>query len=964
MTDSVRATGVTIAEPLRRRLSPSATTTPMPTDVFVPGPNNTQTASPLARTAEVQSEDKSLRPPALVANAGSDNRPATLGTLTRLGLALRSLLGGPTEARLQADLRSINALAGELAELRAPADFQTRTAQLKARLAAGESLESLRVEAYAVARQAALITTGKRPFDCQVLGALAMDSGHIAEMKTGEGKTLTAVMPLYLNALAGKGAHLVTVNDTLAQRDRDEMAPIFEMLGLSCGCVLEQMTPEQRRAGYAADVTYTTDRNLGFDYLRDRTARKVESRVQREPFFALVDEVDEVLLDEARTPLIVSGNPRPASSDYRLFNELVVGLRPGDHYLVDREAQTVWLTDEGSREMESRFHKSQPSSGGLYAERNLPRYRYLQAALKAHYLLKRDIDYLVTEKGVEIVDENKGRTSEGRRYNEGLHQALEAKEGVPLGEEQTTVASITYPNLFKRYPRLAGMSGTAKSSEGELMDLYALDVVPIPTNKPVIREDLPDLMFATLDEKYAAVAKQSAEDFFAGRPVLVGTLSVEHNRYVAQALVKAGVPPEAIQILNAASVRGDKTEENRILGNAGRSGVITVATNMAGRGADIKPDLINFQQLSVAMRQAASAGESVSVELPTKRDAEWLAQWLDGENPKLESLGEGDAMRVSLGGGTARALRAADFPTGGLTVYGTARGASARVDDQLIGRAGRQGAPGRSRFFLSLEDDLFRSLEPAAKETLRTKIGKAGGAVSGGLARKTRRKAQQLAEGKAFGLRERTQKHDRVLDSQRQEFFAFRDGLLGLGGVSIRSELAALVSGAIKTEMSEALADKQRPTLSQVREASARVAERLGIPVDLPCLRPDAKIAEAYRVRASQLENEIDESVRQLAESTLTRLEKTTPNADAALRKELLAIADVSWSEHLEAMEGLGEVIVWQALAQKDPDLEYTLKAFNIFQETVADIRYRVAGKLFPFLLSSAREASEIAAPR
>lgn len=541
------AIGMTVAEPRGpRRRSPAPSAAPSLTDTYLPAPANSPgsaAAFPQLKPGENQSESPPLRPSAL-SNGGTKVEPG-LGALSRLGQALSSLLGGPTTARIQAELRAINSLDGEVRQLRAPADFQARTAQLKARLAAGASLESLRVEAYAVARQAALIAVGKRPFDCQVLGALAMDSGHIAEMKTGEGKTLTAVMPLYLNALAGKGAHLVTVNDTLAQRDRDEMAPVFELLGMSCSCVLEGMTPEQRRAGYEADITYTTDRTLGFDYLRDRTARKAQSRVQRAPFFALIDEVDEVLLDEARTPLIVSGNPRPASADCLLFNELAAGLRPGDHFLVDREAQAVWLTEDGAQEMERRLQERDPGAGPLYGERNLPRYRYLQAALKARYLLVRDVDYIVTDKGVEIVDENKGRTSEGRRYNDGLHQALEARERVAIGDEQSTVASITYPNLFKRYRRLSGMSGTAKSSENELMELYTLDVVSIPTNKPVIREDLPDLLFATLEDKYAAVATRAAEDFFAGRPVLVGTLSVEHNRYVAQALIKAGVPREA-----------------------------------------------------------------------------------------------------------------------------------------------------------------------------------------------------------------------------------------------------------------------------------------------------------------------------------------------------------------------------------------------------------------------------------
>ncbi len=870
--------------------------------------------------------------------------------LSRAGKALGQLFNVEA-ARFQKEVDAINALEVQAQRLQTPADFQAKTAELKARLAAGASPESLRREAYAVARQAAVVAIGKRPFDCQIMGALAMDSGHIAEMRTGEGKTLTAVLPLYLNALAGKGAHLVTVNDTLAQRDCDDMSPIFTLLGLTCATVLESMTPEQRRAGYAADVTYTTDRALGFDVLRDLTARKLESRVQREPFFALVDEVDEVLLDEARTPLIISGNSRPASPDFQLFNAIVSGLTPGQDFLVERETQSVWLTEAGSSRVDDLLRQREPNTGSLFSDSNVYRARYLMAALKAHYLLRKDIDYIVTPKGVEIVDRNKGRTSEGRRYNDGLHQALEAKEGVRIQDEQTTVASVTYPNLFKHYPRLAGMSGTAKSSEAELMDLYGLDVVTIPTNKPSRREDLPDVIFATHQEKYAAVADRAAKDFFSGKPVLVGTLSVEHNLYVAQALLKAGVPEQAIQVLNAASVRGDKAIENEIISNAGRSGVITVATNMAGRGADIKPDLINFQQLSAEMIRSATFG-GAAVELSSKKEADWLCQWLAEFSPQVSHTPEG-GFRVALGDGS-RHLSSADFPTGGLTVYGTARGDSERIDDQLIGRAGRQGAPGTSQFFLSAEDDLMVSLSSAQRQKLIERVIDAGGSLSGSVLDKIRQKAQRTAEGKAAAVREKTQKQDRVLDDQRKEYFAFRDALLGADETSIRDEFAALVADAVKSEMLNALGHNSHPSVLEARRAAAQAASTLNLPLQLPSLAEGQPEKDKLR----DLHSEIDSYARSLTLWTLSQMEKTTPDVDAALRKELLAIADLSWSEHLEAMETLTEVVGWQALAQKDPDVELRLRAFEMFRETAGVIRARAAGKLLPHLLATARRVA------
>lgn len=959
-----------------------------------------------------------------------------LGLFQRLGQAFRHFLAGDSLKDLRTQLKEINELEASARALKTPDDFQARTTELREKVKSGVPLEQIRNEAYAVARQAAVVATGMRPYDVQILGALAMDDGRIAEMRTGEGKTLTAIMPLYLNALAGKGAHLVTVNDTLAKRDRDFAAPILKLLGMSCECVLEGMSKDEKRAAYNADITYVTDRTLGFDYLRDRTAKRPESKVLREPYFALVDEVDEVLIDEARTPLIISGMGQPASPDFKVFNEIVRGLTPGDDFYVEPEKNAAWLTETGLVRVENQLMLGELKQAGsqdsqaeisqreklnrllseeqkalrpvkqlegeepgllerlsganfdekelkqaekthqaartarqeleaslpsysLYSSENLHRTRNLEAALRAHATLVKDHDYIVADNAVHIVDANKGRTSEGRRYNDGIHQALEAKEGVPIQDEQRTVASITYPNLFKKYPRLAGMSGTAKTSEHEFVQLYELDVVPIPTNEPVIRQDQPDILFPTLQDKYAAVARDAAKDFFAGRPVLVGTLTVEHNLYVAQALEKAGVPPEAIQVLNAQSVRGDKSKENEIISGAGRSGVITVATNMAGRGADIKPDLVNFQQLSMDVFKAVESGHGATVELENLEQAQWLEQWLGELGTTITPAKQGDSVTLSVGDPeNATLLRGDDYPTGGLTVYGTARGSSARVDNQLIGRAGRQGDPGRSRFYLSLEDELFSHLSPDDRADLLEAVQSAGGSLSGDRVRKEVEHAQGIAEANDFSIREKTTKNDSVLNSQREAYFGYRDELL-TSGPAIREQFADLVADGLIDAMASQLPDRGSFTYAQIGEACARVAGELKLPMGLPFLDPALGHPPDTRMKAEDLENEVRVYARDLSRWTLERMKLTTPDVEAALRKELLAITDVSWSEHLMAMEAVEEGIGWQALAQKDPEVEYKLQGFEVFKETVGAVRHRTAAVFMPHLVSTARQIDQ-----
>jgi preprotein translocase subunit SecA len=973
------------------------------------------------------------------------------GLLRRLGHGFLSFLTSDPLQPFQRDLKNINALEKTVSQLKTPEQFQLKTQEFKDRLANGETLADIRVEAYAVARQAAVNTLGMRPYDCQVLGALAMDDGHISEMRTGEGKTLTAVMPLYLNALAGKGAHLVTVNDTLASRDAAEMTPAFNMLGMSVGTVLEDMKKDEKRQGYAADITYTTDRALGFDYLRDKTAKNPKQIVQREPFFALIDEVDEVLIDEARSPLVISATGESHQPEYLEMNEIVGGLEAGSDYYLDRKKHSVWLSDSGMARVENMLSrrelnaelKSDPTaerreaitgelakrdeidrlitveqqafqthqdakkakpgliqrwrgaewdeealeadkathetalqareeatgatpSYGLFSDEKSHRVRFLYAALKAHSLFEKDKDYTVSGGKVEIVDENKGRTSEGRRYNDGVHQALEAKEGVAVGDEQRSIATITYPNLFKKYPRLSGMSGTAKSSEQEFLKLYELDVVEVPTNKPVIREDERDLVFRTLEEKYDALARDAAEDFFAGKPILIGTLSVEHNEYMAKLLTEQGVPRESMQVLNAETVRGDKEGENLMIGQAGRSGVITVATNLAGRGANIKPDLINFRQLAGKTMGEVEQGKPVVVTVRKPSEAEWMESWLAGTpcsvvpndhpagpNPKEVQIrytkGVEPAKESPEWAESTAHLNGEDFPTGGLTVYGTERSTSRRIDDQLIGRSGRQGAPGRSRFYLSLEDDMLRVFAGSKLNPVLSHFTEPGEGVSGAIIDAVTSHAQSSVENDHFAARESTNKSDEVLNVQRDAFFKMRDEVLE-GGKPLRERLEFMVSSSIWDSMD--LPDKSRLSYGEIRKAVAKAEDGLKVQIPLPFLNSDLDHPDTKKMAAEDLELEITDLVNRQTGKVMRAMNKMTGRAEESVRPMLLDVIDDSWSEHLEMMESLRLGVQWQAMAQKDPEVEFKLQAFDLFGESVAHINKQVTSGLFKDLVT------------
>ena len=927
------------------------------------------------------------------------------------------------------ELQDIKRLDKWASKFSTPAQFRAQTEHLKSRLAKGESLDDVRVEAYALAARATQVATGMKPYDCQVLGGLALGSNEIAEMMTGEGKTLTAVMPLYLHALAGKGAHLVTVNDTLAQRDAQEMAPAFELLGMSVGTVLEGMTPEEKRAGYASDITYTTDRAIGFDYLRDRTAKSPEEKVQREPFYALIDEVDEVLLDEARTPLIISGTGEPASEEYHRFDDIIEDLKPGIDYFVDREAGTAWLSELGMEYVENelygqsldrkdpyalaQYHRKAgairsegksyrallehdkqkpsllkrlfnhewsdkheelekqyreaaekteafPDPYQLFTPEHEPQIRFMQAALKAHALFDEGVDYIVQEQRVKIVDENKGRTSKGRRFNEGLHQALEAKSNVPIRPESRPIASITYPNFFKHYPHLAGMSGTARTSEPEFRKLYGLSVTEIPTNLQFQanpsdptkaprhnRLDEPDAIFASKKEKFAAVVAEAIEAYENGTPVLLGTLSVEANQYLHAQLVANGVNPGAIQVLNAQHVRGDKSLENSIIAQAGRSGMITVATNMAGRGVNIKPDFVNFKKL--AMKIESLKDQPVVVDVKNEKEAKKLAEWLEnrfpyrigGEAPqKGETLIRIDSDEAVPQGATS--LRGEDFPTGGLYVIGTERAKSRRIDDQLIGRAGRQGKVGKSKFFLSLEDNLLHEL---AKHKLDGSIRMVSGSqveskfVDGLVA-----KAQARLSEMDLHAREQTGLYDDTLNVQRNTFYTIRDQIVEADG-ELRDKLVADTQDFIEERLAEVLPGKKAHSASDIQGALKQLSDKLQLPMQWTHLRA-GKTREVVEEAARQVEQRLA--------GAFEEFDRSPVNLNSTYRQALLDTCDQEWSNHLDMMHRLKQGVQWVTTIGEKPEDAYKRRGFELFETTLNAIRDRSVAENVPQILIGA----------
>ncbi len=821
----------------------------------------------------------------------------------------------------------VNELEPEIRGL-TDAQLAARTDEFRARhLEEGESLDDLLVEVFATVREACRRTVGERPYDVQVFGGIALHRGFIAEMKTGEGKTLTSTMPVFLNALTGEGVHVVTVNEYLAKRDARWMGQVHQFLGLDVGAVYSQQSKEDKKAAYAADITYGTTNEFGFDYLRDHMVMSVDEQVQRGHHFALLDEVDSILIDEARTPLIISGPAEQSAQWYQVFARQVApnltrgqeGDEPGQatgDYTVDEAKRTVSITEEGVAKVEQIL-----GMDDLYESVNTPLIQHLQNALKAKELFKRDREYIVDQGRVKIVDEQTGRVLEGRRYSEGLHQAIEAKEGVDIQDENQTLATITLQNYFRSYDKLAGMTGTAKTEEAEFVEIYDLPVVVVPTNEPLIRERHPDVIYKTEDAKFEAVADDIEQRHERGQPVLVGTTDVAKSERVSALLGKRGVPHEVLNAKNHA-------REANIVAQAGRLGAVTVSTNMAGRGTDIIPGG-NPEEL---------AEDEVS-KLPDDADAD------ERERVHREALEEYEEICAK--------EREQVLERGGLYVVGTERHQARRIDNQLRGRTGRQGDPGESRFYLSLEDDLMRLFNASAVDRIMTRLNIPDDVpIEANMVSKAVERAQSQVESRNFDIRKNVLKYDDVLNEQRKVIYSQRQRLLE-GDHDDVDELAQkyiedVVEGAVDQYAPEGVFPEEwdlaglEEHLGQIWELGVDPGEELDDETadrdDLLALLMD-DMQRAYEVREQQVGGH--EIMREVE------------------RRVILSVVDRKWRQHLYEMDALRDGIGLRSVGQRDPLTEYQREAYDSFVAMMQAVKDEAVMYFFHLPVRAGGEAAE-----
>jgi preprotein translocase subunit SecA len=813
-------------------------------------------------------------------------------------------------SKYRARVAEINALEPELAALSDEA-LRARTQMFRDEFKAGKSLDELLVPAFATVREAAKRTLGQRHFDVQLLGGMVLHDGRIAEMKTGEGKTLVATLPVYLNAIAGKGVHVVTVNDYLARRDAGWMGEIYGFLGLTTGVIVHGLTDEQRRQAYASDVTYATNNELGFDYLRDNMKYHLEEMVQRGHNFAIVDEVDSILIDEARTPLIISGPVDDKSELYNAVNQFIPALKPEDFDL-DEKQRSVTLTEQGNEHLEQVLGEAGMLRGtNLYDAENVTIVHHVQQALRAHKLFQRDKDYIVKDGQVVIIDEFTGRMMPGRRYSEGLHQALEAKEKVAIQPENVTLASITFQNYFRLYGKLAGMTGTAATEAEEFMDIYSLDVLDIPTNVNVARLDEDDQVYRTAKEKYDAIIETIDEARGRGQPVLVGTTSIEKSELLAEMLKAKGVPHN---VLNARY----HEQEAAIVAQAGVPGGVTIATNMAGRGTDIK--LGGNLEMRVAIELA---------DMP--------------KGPERDQRIE--AIKAEIEANRQKVLAA-----GGLFVIGTERHESRRIDNQLRGRSGRQGDPGRSLFYLSLEDDLMRIFGSERLNSMLKISGlKEGEAIVHPWINKALEKAQQKVEARNFDIRKNLLKFDNVMNDQRKVIFDQRIGIM-------KGEEVSETIDDMRHTTIEDLVTKHIPPNSYAEQWNAaglreRLQEVLGLDFPVDDWAKEEGIAE----------EEILERVTKAADEHYAgKREKYGPEIMNQVEKTfLLRTLDQLWRDHIITVEQLRQVIHLRGYGQRDPLNEYKTEGYNLFESMVNRLRENVTGQVMRVEVQM-RDAAEL----
>ena len=811
--------------------------------------------------------------------------------------------------KLQKKVDKINKLGPEIATLSDDA-LRAKTEEFKQRLQSGEKLESLLAEAFAVVREAATRVLGERHYDVQLMGGMVLNDGMIAEMKTGEGKTLVSTLPAYLNALTEKGVHIVTVNDYLAKRDAEWMGRVHRFLGLTVGCILNEMDDDARRAQYRSDITYATNNELGFDYLRDNMKFRREDMVQRPFNYAIVDEMDSILIDEARTPLIISGPTDDTSELYVVANQIAKQLQPED-YEKEEKHNNVTLTDKGMEKVEKLYRAANAlKTESLYDIQNISCVHHINQALKAHTLFHRDKEYIVKEGKIVIIDEFTGRMMEGRRYSDGLHQALEAKEGVPLQMENQTLASITFQNFFRLYPKLSGMTGTAMTEAAEFADIYGLEVVALPTHVSVVRKDHNDEVYRTEAEKFKAIIALIKECQQKEQPMLIGTASIEKSEQLSQELKKNKIPHN---VLNARY----HEKEAKIIADAGMPGAITIATNMAGRGTDIK----------LGGNLEARVAAEVDEKMPDKEKAvAKIKHEIEERQQKVKAAG-------------------------GLYVLGTERHESRRIDNQLRGRSGRQGDPGASKFFLSLQDDLMRIFGSERLDSMLQKLGlKEGESITHPWINKAIERAQKKVEARNFDMRKHLLKYDNVMNDQRKVIYEQRREIMDTEDLSdVVEEMREQVIADLVAQNIPAKAYADQWNIKGLHEESQRLFG-LDLPIEM-WAKEEGIAEEEIKIRLHKAVKELlDEKFKDTDDASLRMIEKSV----------LLRVLDQTWKDHLLTLDHLRQGINLRAYGQKDPLNEYKREAFMLFEDMLDRLRQQVTVILCQFNFSPNTQREDI----
>ncbi|MDA8089949.1 MAG: preprotein translocase subunit SecA [Nitrospiraceae bacterium] len=821
--------------------------------------------------------------------------------------AISKIFGTKNEREIKSYLPvvdKINSLEPGISRLSDP-ELTGKTDEFRKRIEAGETLDDLLPEAFAVAREASKRALEMRHFDVQLIGGIVLHKGKIAEMKTGEGKTLVATLPVYLNALDGRGVHVVTVNDYLATRDAHWMRPVYEMLGLKVGVIVHGLTDEQRQENYGADITYGTNNEFGFDYLRDNMKYDISQYTQRELNYAIVDEVDSILIDEARTPLIISGPSEESTDKYYKINRIIPSLKLEEHFTLEEKNKSVVLTDEGNSKAEHLL-----GLGNLYDQANIEIVHHVLQGLRAHHMYKRDVDYVVKDGEVVIVDEFTGRLMPGRRWSDGLHQAIEAKEGVKIENENQTLATITFQNYFRMYNKLAGMTGTADTEAAEFGQIYNLDVTIVPTHRPMIRNDYQDSIYKNEQAKFRAITEEIEDLNKKGQPVLVGTISIEKSEVLSQMLRKKGIPHS---VLNAKY----HEREAEIISQAGRNGAVTIATNMAGRGTDII---------------LGGNPEGLMRELTKDKD-DPSAEELAAVKAKAAKHCEEDKKKV--------------IENGGLFIMGTERHESRRIDNQLRGRSGRQGDPGGSRFYLSLEDDLMRIFGSDRLHGIMNRLGMEEDVpIENRMVSKAVENAQKRVEAHNFDIRKHLIDYDDVMNRQRTEIYGFRREILS-GGENLRERIHTMMEDAVDALLDIYCPEDKHATEWDIKGLKDAFYGMFAVTAEP---KPESTAEAVREVLLSALTGFYETREKEVGREVLEHIEKVI----------LLQVVDAQWKDHLLAMDHLREGIGLRGYGQRDPLTEYKKEGFDLFGEMTDRINTETLSRLFKVRIQGESEAHRL----